>query len=59
MRKQNPKNAASKGLHVITTGYEEQHREHRHDSSKPLMGWVLASRSLFSLGDCLDQSAVL
>ena len=34
-----------KGVRVITTGYVEQHKEHRYGSSKPLMWWVLTSRS--------------
>ena len=34
-----------KAVHVITTGYVEQHKEHRYGTSKPLMWWVLTSRS--------------
>ena len=34
-----------KGVRVITTGYVEQHKEHRYGSAKPLMWWVLTSRS--------------
>lgn len=34
-----------KAVHVITTGYVEQHKEHRLGTSKPLMWWVLTSRS--------------
>ena len=34
-----------KAVRVITTGYVEQHKEHRYGSSKPLMWWVLTSRS--------------
>ena len=34
-----------KAVHEITTGYVEQHKEHRLGSSKPLMWWVLTSRS--------------
>jgi len=34
-----------KAVHEITTGYVEQHKEHRYGSSKPLMWWVLTSRS--------------
>ena len=36
---------AIKAVHEITTGYVEQHKEHRYGSSKPLMWWVLTSRS--------------
>lgn len=36
---------AIKAVHEITTGHVEQHREHRYGSSKPLMWWVLTSRS--------------
>ncbi|MEO1594906.1 MAG: N-acyl homoserine lactonase family protein [Pseudomonadota bacterium] len=36
---------AIKAVHPITTGYVEQHKEHRYGSSKPLMWWVLTSRS--------------
>lgn len=36
---------AIKAVHPITTGYVEQHKEHRLGSSKPLMWWVLTSRS--------------
>jgi glyoxylase-like metal-dependent hydrolase (beta-lactamase superfamily II) len=36
---------AIKAVHVITTGYVEQHKEHRYGTSKPLMWWVLTSRS--------------
>lgn len=34
-----------KAVHEITTGYVEQHKEHRYGSSKPLLWWVLTSRS--------------
>jgi len=34
-----------KAVRVITTGYVEQHKEHRYGTSKPLMWWVLTSRS--------------
>ena len=34
-----------KAVHEITTGYVEQHKEHRYGTSKPLMWWVLTSRS--------------
>ncbi|MGB5471837.1 MAG: hypothetical protein WBM64_15650 [Woeseiaceae bacterium] len=34
-----------KAVHEITTGYVEQHKEHRYGSAKPLMWWVLTSRS--------------
>ena len=36
---------AIKAVHVITTGCVEQHEEHRYGTSKPLMWWVLTSRS--------------
>ena len=36
---------AIKAVHEITTGYVEQHKEHRYGTSKPLMWWVLTSRS--------------
>lgn len=36
---------AIRAVHQITTGYVEQHKEHRYGSSKPLMWWVLTSRS--------------
>lgn len=36
---------AIRNVHVITTGHAEQHKEHRYGSAKPLMWWVLASRS--------------
>lgn len=34
-----------KAVHVLNTGYGEQHKEHRYGSSKPQMWWVLTSRS--------------
>ncbi len=34
-----------KAVHEITTGHVEQHKEHRYGTSKPLMWWVLTSRS--------------
>ena len=34
-----------KAVHEITTGYVEQHKEHRYGTSKPLMWWVLTSKS--------------
>ncbi len=34
-----------KAVHEITTGYVEQHEEHRYGTRKPLMWWVLTSRS--------------
>ncbi|MDH3620074.1 MAG: N-acyl homoserine lactonase family protein [Gammaproteobacteria bacterium] len=34
-----------KAVHEITTGYVEQHKEHRYGSKKPQMWWVLTSRS--------------
>ncbi len=34
-----------KAVHEITAGYVEQHKEHRYGTSKPLMWWVLRSRS--------------
>ena len=36
---------AIKAVHEITTGCVEQHKEHRYGTSKPLMWWVLTSRS--------------
>lgn len=36
---------AIKAVHEITTGHVEQHREHRYGTRKPLMWWVLTSRS--------------
>ena len=36
---------AVRAIHVVTTGFVEQHREHRYGSSKPTMWWVLTSRS--------------
>ena len=36
---------AIKAVHEITTGYVEQHKEHRYGTSKPLMWWVLTSRN--------------
>ncbi len=36
---------AIKAVHEITTGYAEQHKEHRYGTSKPLMWWVLTSTS--------------
>mgnify|MGYP001811805660 CR=1 FL=1 len=34
-----------RAVHEITTGYVEQHKEHRYGSAKPQMWWVLTSRS--------------
>ena len=34
-----------KAVRAITTGYVEQHKEHRYGTSKPLMWWVLTSSS--------------
>ncbi len=34
-----------KAVHEITTGYVEQHKEHRYGTRKPLMWWVLTSKS--------------
>jgi len=36
---------AIKAVRAITTGYVEQHKEHRYGTSKPLMWWVLTSSS--------------
>lgn len=36
---------AIKAVHEITTGYVEQHKEHRYGTSKPLMWWVMTSKS--------------
>ena len=36
---------AIKAVHTLTTGHVEQHSEHRYGTSKPLMWWVLTSRS--------------
>lgn len=36
---------AIKAVHEITTGHVEQHKEHRYGTSKPLMWWVLTSKS--------------
>ncbi len=36
---------AVKAVHELTTGHVEQHKEHRYGTSKPLMWWVLTSRS--------------
>ena len=38
-------NAAIRSIGTVTTGYGEQHEEHRFGTSKPLMWWVLTSRS--------------
>ena len=40
-----PLSPAIKAVHEITTGFVEQHKEHRYGTSKPLMWWVLTSRS--------------
>ncbi len=37
--------AAILAIDTITTGYGEQHAEHRYGTSKPLMWWVLTSKS--------------
>lgn len=37
--------SAVKSLRVITTGYAEQHDEHRHGSRLPTLWWVLRSKS--------------
>lgn len=34
-----------KGLHVLSSGWGEQHKEHRFGSWKPTLLWVLTSRS--------------
>ncbi len=34
-----------KAVHELTTGYVEQHEEHRYGTKKPLMWWVLTSKS--------------
>ena len=36
---------AIKAVHALTTGHVEQHSEHRYGTSKPLMWWVLTSKS--------------
>jgi N-acyl homoserine lactone hydrolase len=36
---------AVRSVRVLTTGYGEQHKEHRYGSSKPLLWWVLTSKS--------------
>ncbi len=36
---------AIRAVHEITTGHVEQHEEHRYGTAKPLMWWVLTSRS--------------
>lgn len=36
---------AIRNVHVITTGHGQQHEEHRYGTSKPLMWWVLTSKS--------------
>lgn len=36
---------AVKSVRILTTGYGEQHEEHRYGTSMPLMWWVLTSRS--------------
>lgn len=38
-----------KGVHVISTGYGEQHREHRYGSRLPQLWWLLTSRSWIKL----------
>lgn len=38
-------NGAVRAVHIVTTGTGEQHAEHRHGSTKPLMWWVLTSKS--------------
>ncbi len=37
--------AAIQAIGTVTTGYGEQHKEHRYGTTKPLMWWVLTSRS--------------
>ena len=34
-----------KAVHLLTTGFGEQHREHRYGTALPRMWWVLTSRS--------------
>ena len=34
-----------RAVHTLTTGHVEQHSEHRYGTSKPLMWWVLTSKS--------------
>ena len=41
--------AAIAGVHVVTTGTGAQHHEHRYGTQKPLMWWVLTSRSWVEL----------
>ena len=36
---------AVRNVHTITTGYGEQHREHRYGTTKPTLWWVLTSKS--------------
>ncbi len=37
--------SAIQAIGTITTGYGEQHKEHRYGTTKPLMWWVLTSKS--------------
>lgn len=36
---------AVRAVHTITTGYGEQHEEHRYGTRKPTLWWVLTSKS--------------
>ncbi len=36
---------AIKDVHVLSSGWGEQHKEHRYGTSKPQLWWVLTSRS--------------
>ncbi len=39
-------------VHVLTTGYGEQHEEHRYGTSKPTLWWVLTSKSWVKIPIC-------
>ncbi len=45
MFKKDSKSPAVRAVHAVTTGYGEQHREHRYGSSLPKLVWALTSRS--------------
>lgn len=34
-----------KAVHVLSSGWAEQHKEHRYGTSKPQLWWILTSRS--------------
>ncbi len=36
---------AVRAVHTVTTGYGEQHEEHRYGTTKPTLWWVLTSKS--------------